>query len=88
MSAGNLIFLLVVVGGAAAMFSMHRGGGHSHGAGGGCGGGHGHGSPDSHGSPEEPRAEEKKPLLCKPGTGGHAHEPEPEVADGPRRGGC
>ena len=41
-SAGNLIFLLVVVvgSGAVAMFSMHRGGGHSQGTHG--GGGHDH----------------------------------------------
>lgn len=87
MNAGNLIFLLVVVGGAVAMFSMHRGGGHSHGAGGGCGGGHGHGSSDSHGSPEEPREEKKKPVLGKPGVRAHVHEPEP-AAERPRRGGC
>lgn len=74
MSVGNLLFLLVVVGGAVAMFSMHRGGGHSHGAHG--GGDRGHGSSGSEGSPNEP-IKEKKPLLGKPGTRTHEHEAEP-----------
>lgn len=82
MSAGTLIFLLLIGGGLFAMFSMHRGGSHSHGMGGGCGGGHGH----THGSSEEPRAEEeKKPLLGKPGS--HGHDREPAAADD-KRGGC
>ena len=84
MSTGNLIFLLVLVGGVFAMFSMHRGGGHSHGMGGGCGGGHGHGSSDSHGSPEDSREEEKKPLLDK--AGAHAHDHEPVTGSGKRGG--
>jgi len=87
MNAGNLIFLLVVVGGAVAMFSMHRGGGHSHGTHG--GGGHGHGSADSQGPSEEPREEGKKPLLGKPGTPTHEHEHEPEPdADEHRHRSC
>lgn len=36
MDAGNLIFLLLIVGGVFAMFFMHRGG-HGHGGMGGCG---------------------------------------------------
>lgn len=83
MDAGNLIILLLIGGGLFAMFSLHRRGGHSHGAGGGCGGGHGH----THGSSDEPREEEKKPLLGKPGSQGHEHEREPAAADG-KRGGC
>lgn len=86
MSAGNLIFLLVLVGGAFAMFSMHRGGSHSHGMGGGCGAGHGHGhgSSDSHGSPEDLHDEEKQPPRDKPVA--HAREHEP-AAEGGRHGG-
>lgn len=79
MDAGNLIVLLLVGGGLFAMFAMHRGGVHSHGAGGGCGGGHGHGPS------EEPR-EEQKPLLGAPGSPGHAHEREPAGADGKHKG--
>lgn len=86
MSTGNLIFLLVLVGGVFAMFSMHRGGGHSHGMGGGCGGGHGHGSSDSHGSPDDSHEEEKKPLLDKPDAHAHAHDHEPVTERGKRRG--
>lgn len=94
MSAGNLIFLLLIAGGAFAMFSMHRGGGHSHGAGGGCGG-HGHGAGHDHGqAPTDNEAStppssegEKKPLLGKPGTRSHEHTAEP-VGDGDRHRGC
>ena len=81
MDAGNLIILLLAVGGLFAMVAMHRGGGHSHGAGAGCGGGHGH----AHGPSEEPR-EERQPLLGKPGSQEHEHEREPAVADGKHRG--
>jgi hypothetical protein len=79
MNSGNLIFLLVVVGGLFAMFFMHRGG-HAHGgtghAGrgqggmGGCGG-HNHGGS----SPDEDREEGKKPIPAQPGSHGHDHEP-------------
>jgi hypothetical protein len=73
MDAGNLIFLLLIVGGAFSMFFMHRGGGHGHGGGGmgGCGG-HGH----SHGgsSTAERREEEDKPILGKPGPHGQDDE--------------
>lgn len=87
MSIGNLIFLLVVVGGAVAMFSMHRGGGHSHGTHGGDGGGdRGHGSSGGEGSPNEP-IERKKPLLGKPGTRTHEHAAEP-AADERRNRHC
>jgi hypothetical protein len=81
MDAGNLIFLLLIVGGVFAMFFMHRGG-HGHGGGmGGCGG-HGH----SHGgsSTEERREEDEKPILGKPGPHGHDQEP---AATGSGRGG-
>lgn len=46
MSAGTLIFLLLIGGSLLAMFAMHRGGG-SNGTGMGCGG-HGHNSSDEH----------------------------------------
>ena len=81
MDAGNLIILLLIGGGLFAMFSMHRRGGHSHGMGGGPGGGHGH----TRGSSDEPREEEKKPLLGKPGSQGHDREP---AAADDKRGGC
>jgi len=83
MSSGNLIFLLVLVGGVVTMFSMHRGGGRSHGMGR-CCGGHGHGSSDDHGSSEESGKEQKKPLLGKPGS--HTHDREP-ATEGGKRGG-
>lgn len=92
MNAGNLIFLLVVVGGAVAMFSMHRGGGHSHGtrgSGGHVHGSSGHGSSNSQGTAdttEQPR-EEGKPLLGKPGTGEPESEREP-AADEHRHRHC
>ena len=97
MSAGNLIFLLVIAGGAFAMFSMHRGGGHSHGAGGGgCGGGghgnghdHGQGPTDTEASSSAPSDGEKKPLLGKPGTQTHEHQHGAEpVGDGKQHRGC
>ena len=87
MSAGNLIFLLVLVGGVVAMFSMHRGGGHSHGMGG-CGGGHGHGghgSSDSEPTSEESSEKETKPLLGKPGSHSHGREP---ATQGSKHSGC
>lgn len=89
MSAGNLIFLLLVAGGALAMFSMHRGGGHSHGMSG--GGGHGHGSPDGEHPPKEPhdkepRDEETKTLTDESDTQTHDHEAKAD--DGHRHRGC
>jgi len=83
MSAGTVIFLLLIAGSVVAMVAMHRGGGHSHGMGMGgcCGGGHGHGSTEDEKSPET-AAEPKKPILGPPGTksstptaaaGGHRH---------------
>ena len=80
MNSGNLIFLLVVVGGLFAMFFMHRGGhahggaghgGHAAGGMGGCGG-HNHGGS----STDERQGESKKsPLLGQPGSHAHDHEP-------------
>ena len=87
MSAGNLIFLLVLVGGVLAMFAMHRGGGHPHGMGGGCGGhghGNGHDSSDSRDQPEESRGEGKSPLPSKPGS--HVHGDEQATEDTRHRG--
>lgn len=82
MDAGNIIFLLLIVGGVLAMFFMHRGG-HAHGGMGGCGGhGHKHGGS----STDEPRKEDKKPLLGKPGPHVHDHDHEP-AATGSGRGG-
>lgn len=75
MDAGNLIFLLLIVGGVFAMFFMHRGG-HAHGGMGGKGHNHGGSSTD------ERRGDDKKPLLGKPGP--HGHEP---AAKGNGRGG-
>jgi len=79
MDAGNLIVLLLAVGGLFAMFAMHRGGGHSHAA-----GGHSHGG--GQGASEEPRTEEKQPVLGKPGSKGHEHGAA--VADGKHKGCC
>lgn len=82
MDAGNLIFLLLIVGGVFAMFFMHRGG-HGHGGMGGCGR-HGH----SHGgsATDERREEDKKPILGKPGPHGHDHDHEPAATGGGRGG--
>lgn len=80
MSTGTLIFLLLIVGAPLLMVLMHRGG-HSHGGtGGGCHGGH---SPDER---QEPRDEEKKPLLGK--SGSHSHGTEPAAAAGGKHRGC
>lgn len=90
MNAGNLIFLLLIVGGLFAMFFMHRGG-HAHGDAGhgghaeggmGCCGGHG----DKHGgsSTDEHQEEDKKPPLATPGP--HSHDHEPAVTDAGRSG--
>jgi hypothetical protein len=79
MNAGNLIFLLLIVGAPLAMFSMHRGG-HAHGGaagggggggGGGCcgGGGHNHGaSHEEEQTPNTTAGQETPPLLGPPGT--------------------
>ena len=90
MNAGNLIFLLLIVGSFVAMFSMHRGGGHAHGGmgGGGCGGGHGDHSHDQSDETTREGAHEhgQKPLLGPPGT--QSNEPAPEPAQGHRHRGC
>jgi hypothetical protein len=90
MNAGNLIFLLLIVGGALAMFSMHRGGGHAHGGmgGGGCHGGHSHDDGQSNEHAHETGAEqETKPLLGPPGTASNEPAPAP-AAQGHRHRGC
>ena len=67
MSAGNLIFFLLIVGGFVAMFSMHRGG--QAGGMGGCCGGHSHGTNQDNEQSEHPENEQTtKPLLGPPGT--------------------
>ena len=85
MSVGSLIFLLLIVGSFLAMFSMHRGGGHSHG---GCGGGHGghgghRGDEDEH-TAEHSGHEQRKPLLGPPGT----QSGQPVPAEPRRHRGC
>ncbi len=88
MDAGNLIFVLLIVGGLFAMFFMHRGG-HAHGGMGGCGGrGHNHGGSFT----DERREEGKKPLLGRPGPHGHDHDHDHDhdhepAATGSGRGG-
>lgn len=91
MDAGNLIFLVLIVGGAAAMFSMHRGG-HAHGgtAGsggqGGMGGGHDHGGSDEEEqTPDASGGQETKPLLGPPGTQSNEPAPVPEQEHRHRR---
>jgi hypothetical protein len=93
MNAGNLIFLLLIVGGPLAMFSMHRGG-HAHGGtagggGGGCcggGGGHNHGGGhEEEQTPNQSDGTETKPLLGPPGSGVDA--PIPVAAGHHRHGG-
>lgn len=92
MSFGSLIFLLLIVGSFLAMFSMHRGGGHSHGGlGGGCGGHSGH---DGHGGrsdedvpdAEHSGHEQRKPLLGPPGT--KSGQPVSAAAEPRRHRGC
>lgn len=71
MSAGTLIFLLLIAGSVFAMFAMHRGGhaGASMGGGGCCGGGHNHGgSGDEHNHGTSPESDEHTPLLGPPGS--------------------
>ena len=92
MNAGNLIFLLLIVGGAVGMFSMRRGGHANGGTGGGgcCGGGHsGHdhgGGYDAEHSADMDGEQTTKPLLGPPGT--HSNEPVPVPAQGHRHRGC
>ena len=96
MNAGNLIFLLLIVGAPLLMFSMHRGG-HAHGGtagggrGGGCGGGggggHNHGG--GHEQEQTPNAsggQETKPLLGPPGT--QSGTPVTAPAEEHRHRGC
>lgn len=89
MSAGSLIFLLLIAGSVFAMFSMHRGG-HAHGGMGGCGGGHNHGGGDREEEPADTHAghegHETKPLLGPPGT--RSGEPASAPAQGHRHRGC
>ena len=90
MNSGNLIFLLVAVGGLFMMFFMHRGG-HAHGGTGhagrgqggmaGCGG-HNHGGS----STDEARQEDKKPLLGEPRSNGHNHDHRPAPTGSGRDG--
>lgn len=86
MSAGNLIFLLVLLGAVVAMVSMHRGGGHSHGMGGMGGGCGGHGAHD-HGDEKAANGGSSKDARDKETEqpAGHAHDGEPAAAGG-RRG--
>ena len=90
MSAGNLIFLFLIVGGFIAMFSMHRGGGHAHGGMGGCGG---HGSHNRSGGDETGtnahtghEGHEQKPLLGPPGTAANESATAPAAHDERHRG--
>lgn len=91
MNAGNLIFLLLIIGAPLAMFSMHRGG-HGHGgtAGGGCcggGGGHNHGGGrEEQQTPNPSGGEETKPLLGPPGT--QSGTSVPAAAERHRHRGC
>lgn len=91
MNAGNLIFLLLIVGAPLAMFSMHRGG-HAHGgtvSGGGCcgGGGHNHGaSHEEEQTPNTTAGQETQPLLGPPGT--QSGTPVPAPAQKHRHRGC
>ena len=76
MNAGNVLFLLLIVGSVFGMFFMHRGG-HGHGGMGGCGG-HSHGPGRDNELVREPRdGEEKKPLLGPPGTQSGSSLPAP-----------
>lgn len=86
MNAGNLIFVLLIVGGLFAMFSMHRGGrahGRAHGGMGGCGG---HGDKHGDSSTDERQEEDKKPPLGTPGPHSHDHDHEPAATDAGRSG--
>ena len=86
MSAGNLIFLLVLIGGVVGMFLMHRGGGHAHGMGGGCGGhGHGHATSDDARTTEPP--DKDKAAADVQGTHVHGREPATQ-GSGSRHSGC
>lgn len=89
MSAGSLIFLLLIFGSFVAMFSMHRGGGHAHGGMGGGGGHGGHGGHDEEQNADESAGHEghgQKPLLGPPGT--QSNEPAPTPAQRHRHRGC
>ena len=89
MNAGNLIFLLLIIGAPLAMFSMHRGG-HAQGGtagGGGCCGGHNHGGGrEEQQTPDSSDGEEIKPLLGPPGT--QSGTPVPAAAERHRHRGC
>lgn len=79
MSAGTLIFLLLIGGSLFAMFAMHRGG--SHGVGGGCMGGHSHGTPQ-----DRSRADE--PQQAEPTAGPAGQDDHDQPAPGGRHRGC
>lgn len=83
MNAGNLIVLLLIVGGLFAMFFMHRGGGRGHGGMGGCGG---HGDTHGDSATDEHQEKDKQPPLGKPGPHGHDHDREPATTDAGRSG--
>ena len=80
MSAGTLIFLVLIGGALFAMFAMHRGGG-SHGMGMGCGG-HSHRSPEEHQHGHGSYDGEQTPS----GTGDHPQGGQP--AGTSRHRGC
>lgn len=85
MDAGTLLWILLIGGGVAAMFFMHRGG-HAHGGSGGAGGCGGHGHDHGRTSADEsrePRKEDAK-QLGEPES--HDHEREPATAGGKHRG--
>ena len=76
MDAGNIIFLLLAVGGILAMLRMH-GRGHAHGGGsGGCGHSHGHDERE-----HAPEANQKPSTVGQPEqptpTGTPPHPPDP-----------
>ena len=86
MNAGNLIVLLLIVGGLFAMFFMHRGG-HAHGRLGGSGGhGHDHSSSSPDEQQEQGLEEDKKPIEGKHGSHGHDDEPATATAGHKHRG--
>ena len=83
MDAGNLIFLLLIVGSVFGMFFMHRG--HGDGGMGGCGG-HSQGHSDEPGR-DARRGDKEQPLLGPPGTQSRPSAPAP--AEGRKhRHGC
>ena len=78
MSAGTLIFLVLIGGALFAMFAMHRSG--SGGMGGGCMGGHSHGSSQDRNHEHNPQQTDHQPA------GQHDHDQQPTPAG--RHRGC